>query len=120
MLEDAKISKTPMATTMKLDKNEKGKNIGIKLYRSMIGSLLSLTTSRLDIMFNVYLCVRFQFCPKESHLIAVKRIIIYLKGTIGMGLWHPKTEQFLMTSYSNADYVGCKVDRKSTMVLVNF
>ena len=74
-LNGAKTSKTPMATTTKLDKNEQGINVDIKLYKSMIGSLLYLTASRPDIMFSVCLCVRFQSCPKESHLIAVKRII---------------------------------------------
>ena len=59
-------------------------------------------------MFSVCLCARFQSCPKESHLIAVKRIICYVKGTIGMGLWYPKTGDFLMTSYSDADYAGCR------------
>ena len=65
----------------------------------MIDSLLYLTASRPDIMLSVCLCARFQSCPKVSHLMAVKRIIRYLKGTIGMGLWHPKTEQFSMTSF---------------------
>ena len=76
-----------MAITTKLDKDEQGKNIDIKFYCNMIGRLLYLTVSRLGIMFSVYLCIRFQSCPKESHLIAVKRIIRYLKGTIGMSLW---------------------------------
>jgi len=107
-------NKTPMATTTKLDKDGQGKNIDIKLYKSMIGSLLYLTVSRPDIMFNVCLCHRFQSCPKESNLIAVKRIIRYLKGTIGMGSWYPKTGQSSMKSFSDADYVGCRVDRKST------
>ena len=83
-----------MATTTKLDKDEQGINVDIKLYRSMIGSLLYLTASRPDIMFSVCLCARFQSCPKESHLIAVKCIIRYLKGTIEMGLWYPKTRHF--------------------------
>ena len=113
-LEEAKTSKTPMATTTKLDKDKQGINVDINLYRSMIGSLLYLTASRPDIMFNVYLCARFQSCSKESHLIAVKRIIIYPKGTIGMGLCYPKTGQFFMTIFSDANYTGCKVDRKST------
>jgi len=103
-----------MATTTKLDKDDQGKCVDIKLYRSMIGSLLYLTTSRLDIMFSVCLCARFQSCPKESHLIAVKHIIRYIKSTIGMGLCYPKIGDFLMTSYSDADYAGCRVDRKST------
>ena len=75
----------------KLDKDEQGINVDIKLYRSMIGSLLYLTVSRPDIIFSACLCARFQYCPKESHLIAVKCIIRYLKGTIGMGLWFSKT-----------------------------
>ena len=50
----------------------------------MIGSLLYLTASRPDIMFSVYLCARFQLCPKESHLLTVKRIFRYLSGTIDL------------------------------------
>ena len=91
-LEDSKIYNTPMATTIKLDKDDHGKCVDIKLYRSMIGSLLYLTASTPDIMFSVCLCARFQSYPKESHLIAVKRIIRYVKGTIGMGLYYPKME----------------------------
>ena len=103
-----------MATTTKLDKDDQGKCVDMKLYRSMIGSLLYLMASRPDIMFSMCLCARFQSCPKESHLIAVKRIISYIKGTIGMGLWYPKIGEFSMMSFSNADYAGCRVDRKST------
>ena len=76
--------------------------------------IVYLTTSKSNIMFSVCVCARFQSCPKESHLIMVKRIIRYLKGTIRMGLWYLKTGQFSMTSFSDADYAGCRVDRKST------
>ena len=65
----------------KLDKNEKGKNVNQKLFRGMIGSLIYLTASRPNVMFYVCLCVRFQACPKESHLIAIKRIFRYLFST---------------------------------------
>ena len=119
-LEDAKISKTPMVTTTKLDKDEQDKNIHIKLYRSMIGSLLYLTASRPGIIFSLCLCAWFQSCPKESHLIAVKHITRYLKDTIEMGLWYPKTRQFPMTSFLDADYAGCRVDRKSTSETCQF
>ena len=78
-----------MATTTKLDKDEQGKDVDIKLYRSMIGSLLYLCASRPDISFSICLCARFQSCHKESHLNMVKRIIKYLKGTIDIGLWYP-------------------------------
>ena len=58
-LEDSKTCNTHMATTTKLDKDDQDKSVGIKLYRSMIGSLLYLTASRPDIMFSVCLCARF-------------------------------------------------------------
>ena len=72
---------TPMSLATKLDKDEKGKYVNQKLYRGMIGSLLYLTASRLDIMFSVCLCARFQTCPKEFHLYVVKKIFRYLIGT---------------------------------------
>jgi hypothetical protein len=113
-LEDDNVSKVPMVTITMLDKDEKCKDVDIKLYRSMIGSLLYLCASRPDISFSVCLCARFQSCPKESHLMAVKRIIKYPKGTIDIGLWYPKMGHFTMISYLDADYAGCRVDRKST------
>ena len=112
--ENAKVIKTPMETTSKLDKDEQGKCINIELYRRVIGNLLNLMASRTDIMFSLCVCARSQSCSKESHLNTVKRIIKYLTGTIGKGLWYPKIGQFNMTSYSDADYASCRVDRKST------
>ena len=79
-------AKTPMSSTIKLDKDEKGKPIDSTMYRGMIGSLLYLTANRPDIMYSVCLCARFQSCPKESHLSAVKRILRYLKETMDIGL----------------------------------
>ncbi|GJY09413.1 hypothetical protein Tco_0377598 [Tanacetum coccineum] len=58
-----------------------GKPVNATLYRGMIGSLMYLTASRLDIQFSTCLCARYQSNPKESHLIAMKRIFMYLKGT---------------------------------------
>ena len=65
-------------------------------------------------MFATCLCARFQADPKESHLIAVKRIFRYLKGTQGLGLWYPKDTGVNLVGYSDTDYAGCRVDRKST------
>jgi len=83
-----------MDTITKLEKDEYGKNVDIKLYRSMIVSLLYLIDSWPNIMFSVYLCAIFQPRPKESHLIVIKHITKYLKGTIGMGLWYSKSNNF--------------------------
>ncbi|GJW55286.1 hypothetical protein Tco_0099371 [Tanacetum coccineum] len=83
-------------------------------YRGMIGSLMCLTTRRPDIQFLTCLCARYQANLKESHLIIVKRIFRYLKGTPSLGLWYPKCSNFDLKGYSNSDYVGCNMDKKST------
>ncbi|KAJ9556613.1 hypothetical protein OSB04_011227 [Centaurea solstitialis] len=106
--------KTPMAPPLSLDKDSKGKPVDVTLYRGMIGSLLYLTASRPDIMYSTCLCARYQAEPKESHLTAVKWIFRYLKGTPNLGLWYSKDSGFDLTAYSDSDFAGCKIDRKST------
>ncbi|KAJ9544821.1 hypothetical protein OSB04_024528 [Centaurea solstitialis] len=106
--------KTPMAHPLSLDKDSKGKPVDVTLYRRMIGSLLYLTASRPDIMYSTCLCARYQAEPKESHLTAIKRIFRYLKGTPNLGLWYSKDSGFDLTTYSDSDFAGCKIDRKST------
>ncbi|KAK8499663.1 hypothetical protein V6N12_002135 [Hibiscus sabdariffa] len=118
-LENVKPQAAHMSSSIKLDKDEGGKCVDSKIYRSMIGSLLYLTASRPDIMFSVCLCARFQAHPKESHLKAVKRIFRYLKDTPSLGLWYPRDSTFDLHAYSDTDYGGCKIDRNSTPVLVN-
>ncbi|KAK6119798.1 hypothetical protein DH2020_046467 [Rehmannia glutinosa] len=113
-IEEGRTVSTPMATNVKIDKDEKGKSVDESKYRGMIGSLLYLTTTRPDILHAVCLCARFQSNPKESHMSAVKRIFRYLKGTIQYGLFYPKNENFSLKGYSDSDYAGCRVDRKST------
>ena len=113
-MEEASTAKTPMPTAVKLDQDKSGKSVDITKYRGMIGSLLYLTASRPDIMFATCLCARFQADPKESHLIAVKRIFRYLKGTPNLGIWYPKDTGFNLVGYTDSDFAGCKIDRKST------
>ncbi|KAK6126917.1 hypothetical protein DH2020_039332 [Rehmannia glutinosa] len=85
-------------------------------YRALIGSLLYLIASMLDITFAVGVCARFQSAPKESHMTETKRILRYLKGCQEVGLWYPKDKEggFKLARYSDSDYAGCRVDRKST------
>jgi hypothetical protein len=80
----------------------------------MIGSLLYLCASRPDIMLSICMCAIFQSDPKECHPVAVKRILRYLVSTDCFGIWYPKGSTFDLIGYSDSDYVGCKVDRKST------
>ena len=65
-------------------------------------------------MFSVCMRARFQSNPKFSHLSAVKRIIRYLLGTVNLGLWYPKNSLCNLVGYSDSDFVGSKIDRKST------
>jgi hypothetical protein len=110
----AKSIKTPMGTNGHLDLDLGGTSVDQKVYRSMIGSLLYLCASRPDIMFSACMCARLQTTPKDCHLSAVKRIMRYLVLTPNLGLWYLKGSHFELLGYSDADYIGCKVDRKST------
>jgi hypothetical protein len=113
-MDKAKPIKTPMGTNGHLDLDMGGKPVDQKLYRSMIGSLLYLCASRPDIILSVCMCARLQATPKECNLRAVKRIMRYLVLAPYLGLWYPKGAQLEIIGYSDADYAGCKVDRKST------
>jgi hypothetical protein len=84
-MKDAKPAKTPIETDGHLDLDKGGNSVDQKAYRSMIGSLIYLCASRLDIMLSVCICARFQSDPKECHLVAVKQILRYLVHTIASG-----------------------------------
>jgi len=113
-MENCKEAATPIATSIYLDLDEKGKLVDELKYRGMIGSLLYLTTSRPDIMLSVCLCTRYETNPKEFHLTTVKRIIKNLKGTTNVGLWYPKGTSLSLIRFSDYDFTRCKIDRKST------
>jgi hypothetical protein len=113
-MKDTKPAKTPMGTDEHLDLNAGGKFVDQKVYQSMIGSLLYLCASRLDIMLFVCICARFQSDPKECHLVVVKHILRYLVHMPYIGLCYPKGSTFDLIGYSDSDYIGCKVDRYNT------
>jgi hypothetical protein len=113
-MQESKGMKTPMPTSGHLDLTKDGKPVDQKVYRSMIGSLLYLCASHPDIMLSVCMCARYQAAPKECHLKAVKRIVRYLLHTPNFGIWYPKGSSFNLVGYSDSDYAGDKVDKKST------
>lgn len=86
----------------------------------MIGSLLYLTATRPDIIFSVFKYARFQSTPKKSDLTIVKRIIYYLVKTISFGLWYIRSFALSLRRFLDANYVGNKVDRKSTSGFCQF
>ncbi|GJV42479.1 ribonuclease H-like domain-containing protein [Tanacetum coccineum] len=111
---DVKTVSTPMETNKPLLKDEDGEEVDVHMYRSMVGSLMYLTSSRPGIMFAVCACARYQFNLKVSHLYAVKRIFRYLIGQPKLGLWYLKDSLFDLVAYTDSDYAGASLDRKST------
>jgi transposase InsO family protein len=113
-MEDSTPVSTPMVVGCKLSKDDISPDVDQRTYRSMIGSLLYITTSRPDIMQVVGMVGHYQSAPKQSHLAVVKRIFKYLKGTMTYGLWYPRNHNFQLTAYSDVDWENCLDERKST------
>ncbi|GJT67644.1 putative ribonuclease H-like domain-containing protein, partial [Tanacetum coccineum] len=109
-----KTASTPIETQKPLVKDEEASDVDVYLYRSMIGSLMYLTASRPNIMFAVCACSRFQVTPKTSNLNVIKIIFRYLKGKPKLSLWYPRVSIFNLEAYSDSDYAGANLDRKST------
>ncbi|GJY72020.1 hypothetical protein Tco_0475723 [Tanacetum coccineum] len=86
----------------------------------MIGGLMYLTSSRPDLAFATFVYARYQTHPTEKHLKEVKRISRYLRQTINMGLWYSKDSGFELITYSDADFVGCNDDCKTTSGGIQF
>ena len=113
-MDNAAYVKTPMAANVKLTNYPSGESVDVTLYRSMIGCLLYLTASWLDIAFSVGVCSRFQSNPKVSHLNAVKRIIKYVGGICDYGLFYSKEYNLSLAGFSYSDWAGNADDRKNT------
>ncbi|GJS36819.1 retrovirus-related pol polyprotein from transposon TNT 1-94 [Tanacetum coccineum] len=112
--------RTLMEIKDKLDLDQNGTLVNATKYRSMIGALMYLMSSRPDIVHATCLCAWYQDKPTDKHLKEVKRIFRYLQGTVNMGMWYTKDSGFELTGFSNADYAGCKVTFKSTFGRAQF
>ena len=111
---------TPISTSTALDEDLDGEAVDQKEYRSMIGSLLYLTATRPDIQFDVGLCAQYQASPHTSHKQVVKHIFRYLKFTPEFGLWYSTDSSLVLVGFSDADFGGCRLDRKSTSGTCHF
>jgi hypothetical protein len=112
-MEDSKAMATSMSTTTALDVDEEGEHVDQKEYRSMIRSLLYLTAMRPDIQFSICLCAHFQASPRTFDRQAVKLIFRYLRHTPDFGLWYSESSSLAFHVFSNTDFAGCRLDRKS-------
>ncbi|GKB91089.1 uncharacterized mitochondrial protein-like protein [Tanacetum coccineum] len=103
-ISDSASVKAPMVPPNNLRPDLASKPMNEILYIGMIGSLMYLTANRPDIQFSTCVCARYQTNLKESHLIIVKRILRYMKGTPSLGIWYPKCLGFDLKGYSDSDY----------------
>nr|GEV45047.1 hypothetical protein [Tanacetum cinerariifolium] len=108
----------PMDTLMveksKLDEVTHGKAVDPTHYRGMVGTLMYLTSSRLDLVYAVCMCARYQALPTEKHLHAIKRRFRYLKITVNRGLWYSKDYVIALTAFVDADHTSFRDKRHST------
>ncbi|XP_052185318.1 secreted RxLR effector protein 161-like [Diospyros lotus] len=106
---------TPLAKNGKLSKAEKGENVNLSHYRSLVGSLLYLTASRPDIMFAASVLSRYMQSPGQVHLRATKRVLSYVKGTYDSGIWYTTAENEKLQGLFDSDWAGCLNDMKNTI-----
>ena len=110
---DCKPARTPLDSKLKLDlEGEPLSNISH--YQRLVGKLIYLTITRPDITYAVSLVSQFMHAPTEAHLNVVKRILRYLKGSIGRGIIMKNNGHTQIMAYTDADWAGNAIDRKST------
>ncbi|GJR14885.1 retrovirus-related pol polyprotein from transposon TNT 1-94 [Tanacetum coccineum] len=105
---------TLMVERTKLDEDPQGIPVDPTRYRSLVGSLMYLTSNKPDLVFDVCMCARYQAKPIKKHLTIVKRVFRYLKETINIGLWYPKDTRIELTAYADANHAGCQDTRCNT------
>jgi len=110
-------SSSPAEINMKLVMNEKEEIVDLTLFKQIVGSLSYLCNSRPDIAYAVGIINRFMSEPRVSHLLAAKRVMRYIKGTLQFGILFskcPDEKSMELVAYSDADWCGDMQDRKST------
>ncbi|KAL5794299.1 hypothetical protein ACOSP7_002893 [Xanthoceras sorbifolium] len=105
-MEECKAISTPMNQKEKLNKKDGTDKVDERYFRNLIGCLMHLTVTRPDILFAVSLLSQFMHCASEIHLIAAKRILRYIKGTVNYGVKFEKCQSFKLCGFSDSDWAG--------------
>ena len=113
-LDESKLVNTPMTIGHKLSKTDDSEEVNQIVYRSMIGKLQYVVHSRPDIALSIGIVAIFSANPRENHLMAIKKIMRYLKGIDDFGLYYKRIKNFDLKAYTDADWGGNIDDRKST------
>ncbi|KAF2287075.1 hypothetical protein GH714_038035 [Hevea brasiliensis] len=105
-MDKCKSMAVPLVVNEKLSKEDAIEKADASMYRSLVGSLLYLTTLRTDLMYSTNLLSRFMHSPSQVHLATAKRVLRYLKGTIDYGIWFLKGRPVKLESYVDSDWAG--------------
>ncbi|KAF2298299.1 hypothetical protein GH714_021516 [Hevea brasiliensis] len=114
-------SRVPMEPKCKLKKQDGEPFVDATEYRRIIGSLRYLVNTRPDLAYSVGVVSRYMDTPTVTHMSAVKQILRYVRGTIGMGIVYKKNqEKEELVGFSDSDLAGDTDDRKSTSGIIFF
>jgi hypothetical protein len=111
---ECKSMNTPMEMNLKLLVDTSSELVDATLYRHIIGSLMYLMNTRLDICFVVNTLSQYLVEPRHVHLVAAKHVMRYLKGTLDYGLCYTRDHDFILYGYTDSDWAGSASERKST------
>lgn len=106
--------RNPIVPGNRLTKEGVGPSVDSTSFKQLVGSLRYLTVTRPDLIYSVNLVSRYMENPTEQHMLAAKRILRYLQGTIGFGIQYKHVGEEKLVGYVDNDYAGDEDDRKST------
>ncbi|KAL9860290.1 putative RNA-directed DNA polymerase [Arabidopsis thaliana] len=108
-----KPSSIPMDPSQKLNLETGDLLTDVEMYRRLVGKLMYLTFTRPDITFAVYKLCQFTSAPRQPHLTIVYKVLHYLKGTIGQGMFYSANSDLKLKGFSDADWGTCTDSRIS-------
>ncbi|XP_024017443.1 uncharacterized protein LOC112090417 [Morus notabilis] len=111
---------TPIDINKKLEEASESPAADREMYQRLVEKLIYLTHTRPDIAFAVSVVSHFMQAPKEAHLHAVNKILHYLKGNPGRGVLFRRNGGMSLDVYTDADYAGSPIDKRSTLGYCTF
>jgi hypothetical protein len=113
-MKECNLVKNPIVPGSKLTTKGGGKKVNATQFKQLVGSLMYLMATRPDLMYSVCLISRYMADPIEEHLLAAKRVLRYLKGTLELSVFYAREGAIELFAFTNSDHAGDYNDRKST------